>query len=114
MIGGLYRKSSEGQNRMDLFINNNLIKDIKRIDQVLRLYTKLVSKINQIQVMVPDYGRVRCDDMVIANIFSLTNLVKKYRIVYDSHKDDALTVHTNRGIIKFRKNKQGMYVFNTT
>ena len=64
--------------------------------------------------MVPDYGKVWYDYKVIANIFSLTNLVKKYRVTYDSHKDDAFTVHTNRGIIKFKRNKQVIYGFNPT
>ena len=60
--------------------------------------------------MVPDYGKVWYDDNLIANIFSLTNLVKKYRFTYDSHQDDAFAVHANRGIIKLRRNKQGIYV----
>ena len=55
--------------------------------------------------MVPDYGKVWYDYKVIANIFSLTNLVNKYRVAYASQKDGAFNVHTNRGIIKFRINK---------
>ena len=66
------------------------------------------------QVVVPAYGKVWYDDKAKANILSLSNLVKKYRIPYDSHKDDALTVHTNRGMIKFIINKQELYVFKTT
>ena len=41
-------------------------------------------------------------------------MVNKYRVSYDSHQDDAFSVHNNIGIIKFRSNKQGLYVFNTT
>ena len=50
----------------------------------------------------------------IKNILSLTNLVKKYRVTYDPHQDDNFTVQTNIGIISFRRNKQGLYVFNPT
>ena len=64
--------------------------------------------------MVPKYGKVWYDDKSIANIFSLTNLVKKYIVTYDSHQDDAFSVCTNRGIIKFSINKQGIYVLNPT
>ena len=64
--------------------------------------------------MVPDYGRVWCDDNSIANIFYLANLDKIYRFNCDSHKNDAFAVQTNRGIINFRSNKQGTYVFNPT
>ena len=35
-------------------------------------------------------------------------------MAYDSHKGDDLSVHTNIGVIKFRRNKQGLYVFNNT
>ena len=64
--------------------------------------------------MVTNYGKVCYGDKSIDNIFLLTKLVKKYRVAYDSHQDYALTINTNRGIIKFRRNKQGLYVFNTT
>ena len=46
-------------------------------------------------------------------MFSLTNLVKKYRVTYDSQKDDAFTVNNNKGIVKFSRDKQGLYVFKT-
>ena len=66
------------------------------------------------QAVVPDYGKLCYDDKSVANILSLPNLVNKYRVTYDSHQDDAFNVHTNRGITKFRRNKQGLYVFNPT
>ena len=69
---------------------------------MLHLSIDVVSKINQMQAMVPDYGKVRCDDNVMENIFSLTNLVSRYRVACDSHKDDPVTVKTTRDIIKFR------------
>ena len=60
------------------------------------------------QAMVPDYGKVWYDDKAIANIFSLKNLVNKYRVTYDSHQDDVLSVYTNIGIIKFSRNKRAI------
>ena len=53
---------------MDLFRNPQLVTDIKRSKQVLNIYTNFGSKTNQMQVMVPDYGKVWYDDKVIANI----------------------------------------------
>ena len=64
--------------------------------------------------MLLEYGRVWYNDKTIANILSLTKLVKKYRVTYDSHQYDAFDVHTNRGIIHSRRNKQGIYVFENT
>ena len=79
---------------------------------MIHLSTNLGPKINQIQAMIPDYGRVCYFDNTTENIFSLANLVKKYRVAYDSHKYDVFTAHTNRGKIKSRRNKQWLYVFN--
>ena len=103
---------SESSN--DLFSNIQLVMDTKRSHQVIHLYTNMGSKINQIQAMVPDYVKLWNDDKAIADIFSLTNLVNKYRFSYESHQDDGFDVHANRGIIQFRRNKQGMYVFKPT
>ena len=64
--------------------------------------------------MVTDYRKLWYDDKAIANIFSLNNLVNKYRVTYDSHQDYSLTVHADIVIIKFRINKQGLYVFKPT
>ena len=91
-------KSSEGQNRMslndlkniiilesgssiDIFKNPNLVNDIKRINQVLHIYTNLGLKTNQIQAMVPEYGKLCYYYKAISNIFFLTNLVYKYRFL---------------------------------
>ena len=68
---------------IDLFRNPKLVNDIKRINQVLQLYTNVLYKMNQIQVMVPGYGKVWYDDKEIVNILYIDNLVKKYRVTYD-------------------------------
>ena len=81
---------------------------------MLHLYTDLGSKINQIQAMVPEYGKLWYDEKSIANIFSHISFVKKYRFSYDSHQDQSFTVNNDKGIIKFSKKKQRLYVFNTT
>ena len=85
IVGYLDRKASEGQKSMaeedpentiilysgssiDIFSNTKLVKVIKRSNQVLNLSTNVGSKINQMQVMVPDYGKVWYDNKAISNI----------------------------------------------
>ena len=99
---------------IDIFNNTQLVVDIKRTNQVFHLSTNVRSKINQIQEMVPDYGKLWYDDKSIANIFSITIFFKKYIFTYESYQDDTFTVHNNRGIVKLRINKQGLYVFKST
>ena len=90
------------------------VTDINRSNQVFHLSTNVGSKTNHIQTMVPDYGKLWYDNKAISNIFLRTNFVNKYRVTYNSHQDYACAVHTNIWIIKFRGNKQGIYVFNPT
>ena len=66
------------------------------------------------QDMVPYYVKVCYDEKSIAIIFPLKNLVNKYIVTYDSKKLYGFTVHTKRGIIKFRINNKGLYVFKPT
>ena len=131
IVGYLYIKANEEQNSVseedlknnitldsgsliDIFRNIQVAADINRSNQVLRLSTDLGYKINQIQSMAPDYVKVRCDDNSMDSIFSHINSVNKYRVIYDSHQYGAFTVYTNRGIVKSRRNNQGLYVFNPT
>ena len=127
----IYSKSNEEQNNTSeedlknniildsgssivLFRNPQLLKNVKRSNKVRHLSTNVGYKIDQIKVMVLDYGKVRYEDISIANIFSLTNLVKKFRVTYDSHQYDIFVVYTNPWIIKRSRNKQGIHVFNNT
>ena len=74
----------------------------------------VVPKINQMQVIVPDYGKVWYYDNYIANISYLTNIFDKYRVTYDSYQYGSFPIHNKRGIIKFKTYKQGLYIFNPT
>ena len=60
---------------------------------------------------MPDYGEVWYDKDAIANIFALSNLVTKYRVTFDSDKENAFNVYTKQGNMKFSTNEQGLYVF---
>ena len=96
---------------IDIFRNLRLVTDINRSNHVIHIYASVGSKMTQAHVMVPDYGKLWYDDNTIDNIFALINLFKKYRVPYDSDQYDDFVIHTNIGIIKFRRNKQGQYAF---
>ena len=72
---------------IDIFSNPQLVIDLKRSNQVIRLSTNAGPKINKMQEMVVYYGKLWYYDKAIANIFSLTKLYNKYRVTYDSHQD---------------------------
>ena len=47
----------------------------------------------------------------IANIFGFGDLVNKYRITYDSEKEDAFLVHMEHKTVKFTRTPEGLYQF---
>lgn len=96
---------------IDLFSNPNLVTNIRKSKQALFLSTNVGSKINKTQAKVPDYGTVWFDQDAIANIFALINLIKKYRVTFDSKKENAFLVYTPTGLMRFEGNKQGLHVF---
>jgi hypothetical protein len=52
------------------------------------------------QATLPGYGMVWFDPNGIANILSLSNVKKKYRVTFDSHTDDIFHVHKPDGTSK--------------
>ena len=57
-----------------------------------------VKRSNQEAVLVPGFGKVSFDKDTIANIFGFSDLKKRYRIIYDSSKEDASIVHKENTI----------------
>ena len=49
------------------------------------------------------------DEELMSNILCFAKLVEYYRIIYDNWNKDTFHVHTENGIIKFTKTKEGLY-----
>jgi hypothetical protein len=49
------------------------------------------------KAILPGYGKVWYADTAMTNVFSLANMERKYHITYDSMKESAFTVHTEKG-----------------
>jgi hypothetical protein len=47
----------------------------------------------------------------VANIFEFSSLEDQCRITYDSNVEKAFNVHTNDAIVKFKRNVDGLYVY---
>ena len=61
---------------------------------------------------LPSFGDVWYDEQAIANLFALKDMVQRYRVEYDSSKEDAFLVHLNpTKVVKFKNNGKGLYQF---
>ena len=93
------------------FMNPDMVTDIKMSNQPIQMNTNAGFKILGLEGQVPGFGKVYYDPTMMTNIFGFGKLVSKYRIVYDSDVEDAFKVYTNEGVIKFKQNKEGLYVY---
>ena len=64
------------------------------------------------QAKVPGYGNVWFDESSIADVFSLTKMVKKHRVQFDSAVENTfVTAHGPKGIIKFSCTPDNLHAF---
>jgi len=110
----------DSQTTHDVFCNKKYVTDIRRAKRDLVLSTNGGGMRISQEADVPGLYPVGCDSKVyydtraITNILSFKNLVKKYRITYDSDEDMAFTVHrSNHGLtdLKFVMHKCGLHMY---
>ena len=60
------------------------------------------------------YGWVWYDERAITNILCLNNMKQKYKVTYDSSREDAFIVHKRDKKIYFTSSDNGLYYHDTT
>ena len=60
-----------------------------------------------------NYSDVWYHENAIANILSLSNVKRKYRVTYDSAKENVFIVHKPKELIIFQESPNGLYYHNT-
>ena len=63
--------------------------------------TNAGSKVLKVDGDVKGFGVANHDPTHMANIMGFSHMAKKYRVTYDSSKEDEFLIHTDQGIIKF-------------
>jgi Reverse transcriptase (RNA-dependent DNA polymerase) len=96
---------------VNLFCNPKFVNNIRTTNELLELNTNGGQLFTNQCATVPDYGEVWYDPSAITNIFSLAQLEKKYRITFDSKKEDAFLVHLPKKVVRFMKTESGLFVF---
>jgi hypothetical protein len=61
--------------------------------------------------VIEGFGEAWFDPTQVANIFGFYKVEDQCRMTYDSSVENAFHVHTNNGIVKFTRNKDGLYVY---
>ena len=78
-------------------------------DRELELITNGGIMLSKQRCTVPKFGEVWFNKNSVMNIFGFADVVKRYRIKYDSTIEDAFWVYVGSKIVKFRKIWNGLY-----
>ena len=92
----------DNQSSDDIFLNPELVTDIRDAKRTLHLITNAGVLITAKVATVPDYGTVCFNEDAVTNIFSLAKMSKKHRVIFDSESDDSFIVHLPNRKVKFQ------------
>jgi hypothetical protein len=89
----------------------NFVTDIYTSTEMLEFSTNLGNLSTNRKATVPNYGEVWFDPNAITNIFSLSEMEKKFRVTYDSSTEPSFIVHLLNKQIKFIKSFNGLFYY---
>ena len=104
----------DSQSTMDMFVNPQLLKNVRESDQVLTVHCNAGARKTRMVGDLPGYGTVWLDPQGIANILSLRRVKEKYHVAYDSSAENAFIVTKPDGtVFRFNESDTGLYYLDT-
>jgi hypothetical protein len=94
----------DNQSSVTVFCNNDMVRNIRDSKEGnMYLETNGGTLVTTKKADLPQWGEVWYNDRAITNIFSYAEMSDKYRITYDSGKEDAFVVHLPTKTIRFER-----------
>jgi hypothetical protein len=104
----------DNQSTIDIFCNKNLLSKIHQVNDEMSIETNGGILSTNMKGFLQNYGEVWYHPNAITNILSLNNIKNKYRVTYDSEKDNIFFVHKPDAIIKFQESDNGLFFHDVT
>ena len=107
----------DNQATVDIFCNGDLVDNIHDVNQGMTIIGTTGARTTTKRAVLPGYGDVWYDKDNAANILSMGNMKKKYRIIHDSDDGDTFRVHdrsTGSVVMEFVPTEDGLYYFDTS
>ena len=105
----------DNQSTVDVFSNPNLLTNLRQVESNLHIHTQASKTTTNWRCDSVGYGTVwYCKDGT-ANVITLAQVKKKYRVTYNSGETNEFMVHkTNGGVKCFRESERGLYYLDTS
>ncbi|KAI2506113.1 Reverse transcriptase (RNA-dependent DNA polymerase) [Fragilaria crotonensis] len=103
----------DNQSSVSVFCNKELVQNIRRSnDGDMHLSTNGGVLVTTHKADLPQWGEVWFNESAITNIISYAEMADRYRITYDSGKEDAFIVHlSDDKAVRFTRLGNNLYVF---
>jgi hypothetical protein len=105
----------DSQSTMDLVFNKSLVQTISKSDSTMRLQSNggkmILTKKAKVSCYSVDMWYSKC---AITNIITLKNIIKQYRVTYDSAEIGSFVVHQEhkgRPNMEFQMHKSGLHYY---
>jgi hypothetical protein len=105
----------DSQSTMDLFCNPELVQEVKRSKDLMKLQSNGgTMKINHKASITGYDNEGWFSKDAITNIITLSNLIKQYRVTYDSNNEMFVVhrEHVDKPNMEFKMHKSGLHYFN--
>ena len=97
----------DNQSTINIFLNLNLLTNIQKGNVKMKVRSTGGGSTTRLHGDFSNYGKVWFSKKGMANILSFNNIVRKFRVLYDSTKEDAFVVHTDNRKIRSLYHYQG-------
>ena len=100
----------DNQSTMEILLKRRLLKNIRKSDRSLELFSTGVRTTTDLQGDLLGHGTVWFHPWGITNTLCISKVTEKYRVYYDSTWKNKLLVHLPRGKLRsFTQCKRGLF-----
>ena len=104
----------DNQSTVDIFVNKNILTNIRQAVGEMTIHSHGGSRTTNLIADLPGYASpVWYDANGIANILSLSNVQRLYKITFDSTRGNEFVVHLKGRKINFIQCPKGLYFYDT-
>lgn len=100
----------DSKSTVNIFAEKRMLKNVRFIDETKYIACNAGTVVVRQKGGLPGYGPVWYHEKAIANILSLNNVQKRFRVTFDSVGGNQFAVHRDEGSTRvFRPTGQGLY-----